>query len=172
MVVSQIAIAPVSKNAQHGRTPECEVAAKGLTSGLQLLLRSSTKLVNLADVAFERVIQKGRDALLAGLLVQVRTSLSTAAASAASWKRRGGCEVWPLITRLRDNWQAVIAEFVGRALMIGLGVYFWLYVVRPNLPLVRGLSLSSWYGVRSGDALLRVGYAIVGTILIATGIAV
>jgi hypothetical protein len=56
--------------------------------------------------------------------------------------------------------------------MILLGVYFWIYVFRPDLPLVRALSLSSWYGVRSGDPLLRVTYGILGTIFIAAALVV
>lgn len=61
-------------------------------------------------------------------------------------------------------------QLLGRILMLALGVYFWLYALRPDLPLVRGLGWSWWYGVGHGDPLLRGGYGVLGTIFIATAI--
>jgi hypothetical protein len=53
---------------------------------------------------------------------------------------------------------------VGRGLMVALGIYFWLYVFRPKLPLVR--SLSWWYRLAPGDPILRGWCGAVGTVLI------
>ena len=48
--------------------------------------------------------------------------------------------------------------------MIALGVFFWLYVLRPNLPLVRGLSW--WYADIAPEPLARGWFAFIGSILI------
>jgi hypothetical protein len=66
----------------------------------------------------------------------------------------------------------LIPELIGRGLMVCLGVYFWLYVLRPELPIVRGLGWSWWYGVRHGDPMLRVWYGVFGTIFIAAAVLV
>ncbi len=55
-------------------------------------------------------------------------------------------------------------QLLGRGLMLALSGFFWLYVFRPNLPLVRGLAW--WYRLPPGDPIVRASYGIVGTIFI------
>ncbi len=59
----------------------------------------------------------------------------------------------------------MFGEVIGRGLMLALGLYFWLYVVRPKLPLVRGLSW--WYGDITPEPMIRGWFAALGSVLIA-----
>ena len=44
--------------------------------------------------------------------------------------------------------------------MIGLGVFFWLYLLRPRLPLVRGLGW--WYAGIAPEFIARGWFGVIG----------
>lgn len=58
----------------------------------------------------------------------------------------------------------MFGEVIGRGLMLALGLYFWLYVMRPKLPLVRGLSW--WYADITPEPMIRGWFAFLGSVLI------
>jgi hypothetical protein len=63
-----------------------------------------------------------------------------------------------------------MAQLIGRSLMVGLGLYFLLYSVRPHLPIVR--SLSWGHADIVPEPIIRAGSAVLGTLLIVAGLLV
>jgi len=55
-----------------------------------------------------------------------------------------------------------LALFVGRALMVAVGAFFWLYAVKPRLPVVRALPYV-WRGKLPPAPEWRVFAALMGT---------
>jgi len=57
---------------------------------------------------------------------------------------------------------------VGRALMVGLGAFYWLYTLRPRLPVMRALPYF-WQGNLPRAPEWRAFAALVGTLFVTGG---